>query len=109
MHCPDCHSIQLVKNGSNALGKQMYRCKDCGRQFVLNPAKEPISDEKKDLIDRLLLERISLAGIARVVGVSESWLQTYVNDKYAQIPREIESKKKSEESSRLNVTNCGLL
>jgi hypothetical protein len=29
------------------------------------------------------LERISLAGIARAVKVSEKWLQTYVNQKYA--------------------------
>jgi DNA-directed RNA polymerase subunit RPC12/RpoP len=25
----------------------MYRCKECGRQFVLDPAKTAISDEKK--------------------------------------------------------------
>jgi len=35
------------------------------------------------------LERISLAGIARAVKVSEKWLQTYVNEKYALAPREI--------------------
>lgn len=93
MHCPNCYSKQLVKNGFNALGKQLYRCKDCRRQFVLNPAKERISDDKKMLIDRLLLERISLAGIARVVGVSEAWLQNDVNAKYAQTPREILVKK----------------
>jgi hypothetical protein len=55
--------------------------------------KGPISDEKKALIDRLLLERISLAGIARSVGVSECWLQNYVNKKYAAVPREIIVKK----------------
>ena len=93
MHCPACQSGHLVKNGFNPLKKQFYRCKDCGRQFVLNPAKGPISDEKKTLIDRLLLERISLAGIARSVGVSESWLQNYVNNKYAEVPREIVVKK----------------
>lgn len=37
----------------------------------------------RELIDRLLLERISLAGIARAVQVSEQWLQSYVNEKYA--------------------------
>ena len=93
MHCPACQSEHLVKNGFNPIKKQLYRCKDCGRQFVLNPAKGPISDEKKALIDRLLLERISLAGIARSVGVSESWLQNYVNNKYAEVPREIVVKK----------------
>jgi len=53
MHCPDCYSQRLVKNGFNALDKQMYLCKECGRQFVLDPAKTAISDEKKKL--RLLL------------------------------------------------------
>jgi len=45
------------------------------------------------LIDKLLLERIPLAGIARVVGVSERWLQNYVNRKYQEIPRRIDIKK----------------
>ena len=48
-----------------------------------------IDSAKRELIDRLLLERISLAGIARAVQVSEQWLQTYVNEKYAQIPRQV--------------------
>ena len=94
MCCPTCKSESVVKNGFNSTGKQMYLCNECGRQFVLNPEKGPISDEKKELIDRLLLERISLAGIARVVGVSESWLQNYVNEKYAQTPRKVVIRKK---------------
>ena len=94
MHCPKCHSQSFVKNGFNAIKKQMYRCRDCGRQFVLNPAKSVISDEKKALIDRLLLERLSLAAIARVVSVSEAWLQRYVNKKYESVPRQVEVKKK---------------
>ncbi|CAK0748376.1 hypothetical protein CCP3SC5AM1_1510002 [Gammaproteobacteria bacterium] len=47
MYCPNCHSESIVKNGFNALGKQIHRCNECGRQFVLNPNKGPISDEKK--------------------------------------------------------------
>jgi transposase-like protein len=88
MHCPKCHSQSFVKNGFNATNKQMYRCKDCGRQFVSNPAKSTISDEKKSLIDSLLLERVSLAAITRIVSVSKSWLQLYVNKKSCQDPRD---------------------
>jgi IS1 family transposase len=71
-------------------------CKDCQRQFVEHPESRRISDETKALIDKLLLERIPLAGIARVTGVSERWLQTYVNEKYAEQPRQVQvrSKKK---------------
>ncbi len=41
-----------------------------------------------------LSEKISLAGITRVTGVSETWLQTYVNKKYNNIPKKVEIKKK---------------
>jgi hypothetical protein len=39
------------------------------------------------LIDKLLLERVSLAGIGRVTGVSGQWLQDYVNAKYQAQPQ----------------------
>ena len=49
---------------------------------MINPTNKTVSDETKQLIDKLLLERISLRVIARVTGVSWSWLQNYVNSKY---------------------------
>ena len=80
MNCPRCHSNTVVKNGIRPLtGRQQYRCQDCQRQFVANPKKPRVSPWQKTIIGRLLLERIPLAGIARVVEVSERWLQTYVN------------------------------
>ena len=94
MNCPDCCSDEIVKNGTFKTGKQRYKCNCCGRQFVLNPQKKPVSDETKTLIDKLLLERLPLAAIVRVTGVSKRWLQYYVNDKYHNIPKIIEVKKK---------------
>jgi hypothetical protein len=47
------------------------------------------SNEKKALIDALLLERISLRGIGRIVKVSLTWLQGYVNKKYSETPRQV--------------------
>lgn len=96
MQCPDCGSNAVIKNGFNATSKQNHKCNSCGRQFVIDPLKLPISDKVKALIDRLLLERISLAGIARVTGVSERWLQSYVNRKYQDVPREVNVNKKSD-------------
>ena len=48
-----------------------------------------IRDDTKQTIDKLLLERVSLAGIVRVTGVSARWLQYYVNAKYATVPRSV--------------------
>lgn len=88
--CPTCGSKHTVKNGRIHNKKSKYQCQDCGRQFVENPTKKVISKEPLDLIDKLLLEKIPLAGIARVTGVSEPWLQKYVNTKYAEIPQQVE-------------------
>ena len=88
--CPICASSRTVKNGRIHKGKQRFKCHECGRQFVEHPQKQMIDQAKRELIDRLLLERISLAGIARAVQVSEQWLQTYVNKKYAQVPRSVQ-------------------
>jgi hypothetical protein len=52
---------------------------------VENPQSHRISEGTKALIDKLLLERLSLAGIVRATGVSARWLQYYVNDKYAKV------------------------
>lgn len=73
--CPNCGSDDIMRNGTTRRGKQNYKCRDCGRQFVENPQWKPKGQDTFALIDRLLLERIPLAGIARVLQLSESWLQ----------------------------------
>ncbi len=92
--CPHCTSEQTVRNGHIHNGKQNHKCKDCGRQFVEDPQNKIISQETKELIDKPLLEKLSLAGIARVAEVSEAWLQGYVNQKYEAVPKRVESKPK---------------
>jgi insertion element IS1 protein InsB len=92
MQCPKCHGTQVIKNGTIHNGKPKWKCKACGRQFVAEPNQRRISDETKQTIDKLLLERVSLAGIVRVTSVSARWLQYYVNAKYAAVPRSVEVK-----------------
>jgi transposase-like protein len=103
--CPLCTSTKTVKNGRIHNGKQRFKCHDCGRQFVEQPSKKVIDQATRELIDRLLLERISLAGIARATQVSEQWLQTYVNENYAKVPRQVQvtPKKKALNDSRDEV------
>ena len=82
LSCPRCGSDHVVKNGRIHNGKQNHKCRACGRQFVQNPQQKLISPETKELINKLLLEKLPLAGIARVTDVSETWLQHYVNQLY---------------------------
>jgi len=87
MTCPTCGSHEISKNGTTRRGKQNYKCRDCNRQFVEDPQWKPKDKNMVGLIALLLLEKISLAGIARATDVSESWLQEYVNAFYAAVPQ----------------------
>jgi hypothetical protein len=75
-------------------GKQGYRYLDCRRQLVENPTCQPINAKTCGLIEKLLKERLALAGIARVTSVSERWLQMYVNQKCYLLPKQVEVAKK---------------
>jgi insertion element IS1 protein InsB len=72
--CPRCKSSQYKKNGHIHNGKQNHHCHNCGRQFVQCCEQHLVSEETRGLIERLLVERISLRGICRAVGVTLKWL-----------------------------------
>lgn len=89
--CPSCGSVHILKNGSIHNKKQKYLCKDCGRQFVKTPTKRYISKQEIEYVERGLLERISLRGLSRMLGISIKWLQNYVNKLYRSISLETSS------------------
>ena len=93
IRCTKCLSDKVVKNGIAPSGSQKYKCKDCGYAFVENPKKQPISEEKKACVDRMLKEKLSLAGIARSLKIGKSWIQCYVNKKYKNISKTLEHPK----------------
>jgi insertion element IS1 protein InsB len=68
LSCPRCRLSHSKKNGHTHYGKQNHRCSECGRQFVADSQR--ITEAERELIKKLLLERISLSGICRVCGVS---------------------------------------
>lgn len=105
MNCPKCQSAQIIKYGHTHYGKPRFRCQDCSRQFVENASRQPIDEATRRLIDKLLLERLALAAIARVTGVSERWLQLYVNQKFYETPKVIEVTKKK--VGRLTIQLAG--
>ena len=91
--CPTCGSDDIVKNGLTRRARQNHKCRDCGRQFVEDPqwwTDRPIDRSTIDLVDLMLLERIPLAEIARVLSLSESSLQQYVNQLYEQVPQQVD-------------------
>src|SRR5262245_38115120 len=76
--CPQCASHHFKKNGHSHTGRQNPRCKACGRQFVMHAENRLIDEEQCALVAHLLLEKISLHGICRAVGVSIRWLMDFM-------------------------------
>jgi IS1 family transposase len=62
------------------------KCTDCKRHLTIGGKDWFVSDEQIVLVGKLLLERISLRGICRVVGISLSWLLGHLSDLYEKQP-----------------------
>ncbi|TXF80977.1 IS1 family transposase [Neolewinella aurantiaca] len=86
--CPSCTSGKIVKNGKTYYGKQNHKCKDCNRQFVANN-QHSITDQRREDVSALLLERISLRGICRSMGVSLTWLMSYAVSVWSETPEDL--------------------
>ena len=84
--CPRCQSPKFKKNGHIHNGKQNHHCHNCGRQFVSCFEQDRIADERRALVERLLLERISLRGICRAVGVTLKWLLGFLVQCFQALP-----------------------
>src|SRR5262245_33035001 len=69
--------------------QQNHRCKACGRAFVLTPENHVVTEEQRALIERLLLERISLRGICRAVGVGLQWLLQFMVTRFQAVPEHL--------------------
>jgi insertion element IS1 protein InsB len=87
LDCPRCGLSHFKRNGHTYYGKQNHQCKECGRQFVKD--SQLINEEMKDLINALLLERLSLRGVCRVAGVSLTWLLGFITQLYAELPDDL--------------------
>jgi len=87
--CPSCSSTLVKKNGHIHNHKQNHRCLKCGRQFVLDPAQKVIDEKTKDLIKRVLLERISLEGVCRAFEVSMPWLLEFITSLIKELPENL--------------------
>jgi insertion element IS1 protein InsB len=87
LSCPHCRSSQIKLNGHTHYRKHNHQCLACGRQFVAD--SQLVSEQTKELIKRLLLERLSLSGICRAVGVSLRWLLNFIAELYDLLPDDL--------------------
>ena len=85
--CPACSLSHIKRNGHTHYGAQNHQCLECGRQFVEKTAG--LSPENQALIAKLLLERLSLRGVCRVLGVALTSLLRFLEELYEQSPEDL--------------------
>ena len=83
--CPKCQSENIVKNGRDYKGDQKYHCNDCNAYGTLHPQKGH-SDETQRLARQFYLERVSMRGIARVLGIARQTLARWIEQWATQLP-----------------------
>ena len=85
MKCPKCSSSKISKNGYRR-GKQCFRCRECGRQFVLNPKQQPYPPEAKQLCLKMYLNGMGLRGIQRVTEIHHTTIMNSIKDAGLKLP-----------------------
>ena len=81
LDCPHCQSEALVRNGHAPNGKQLYRCRACGRQSRENPTPHAYPQARREEILHAYQERSSLRGLTRTFGVSRTTVSTWIKTK----------------------------
>ena len=85
MSCRKCGSENIRKNGFTEGGARKYHCKACG--FYGTPVTQEEKQKKKEeLTEKLLCERVSQRGIARLVSVSRNRVISVIKKKKSVLP-----------------------
>jgi len=73
--CCFCQSESVIRFGTNATGKQRYRCRACKKTFVERPARSRLEDP--NFVAQVMAacqERASMRGVARIFKISRTTL-----------------------------------
>ncbi|MDR1097388.1 MAG: hypothetical protein LBL57_04580 [Tannerella sp.] len=68
LHCPDCRSTKIKRNGRKSYGMQNYLCRKCGRQFIGDYALK-YKGCHSSLIQKILLMPVRGTGIRDVAEI----------------------------------------
>ena len=75
MECKCCGSCKIKKNGKS-LGKQRYKCKECGKTFF--DTKPKFSEELKQKAILMYLNNVGVRKTAMFIGCSRTTVTNWV-------------------------------
>jgi len=83
--CPQCNSVDIIKNGHDYKGTQKFHCKACGAYGTLDKKGASAQTKRQQVMDAYC-ERVSMRGIERVFGVSRYYLARWLLETVANLP-----------------------
>jgi transposase-like protein len=83
--CPRCGSVDMVRNGHDYKGSQKYHCKACGSYGTLH-GQRGYDNQRHEQVERALLERVSLRGIARIFQMSRKTVARWLHRLLEHLP-----------------------
>ena len=84
--CPVCSSLNIQKNGINKQGKQRYRCKACGRQFIIKYIYRACLRYIRELIVPMCLNGSGIRDISRVLRISATTVMKVIRRQSRNLP-----------------------
>jgi len=86
LHCPDCQSTKIKKNGRKYNKKQNYLCKKCGHQFIGDHALSYKSCHFRltHKILKMLVRSLDIRDVAEIEDVSEKKVLSVLVNNYPQ-------------------------
>ena len=86
--CKSCDSIEIVKNG-NSYGKQRYKCKECGLNFVLGDKRIKYGAQDRFKVLKLYLENCGIRSIERLTGIRNRQISLWIEEYSSKIRDEL--------------------
>jgi len=80
-HCPHCQSDALGRNGHAPNGKQLSRCRSCGRHSRETPTPHAYAHARREESWHAYPERSRLRGLTRTCGVSRTPVGSWIKQK----------------------------
>lgn len=90
--CKRCKSERAVKNGE-VRGKQRYRCKSCGYNFIEGDGRmnESLAVKKALAVILYSLSKTSYSMLGHIFGVSRSLTYRWIEEEAAKLPEPVVS------------------
>ena len=103
LKCSHCNDENCIKNGRTANGKQQYKCKSCGKRFVLNYTYNAYLSNINQQIIVLTKEGLGIRSTARVLHISTTTLLKRIIGIAQNIPQPVISKGKTYEVDEIRT------